>query len=248
MGRTGHGPAIADHRGRALPRAPSHGAERLARIRLGVHREESRGEVLQAHRRRPAAARHRAVEVVALHRGGEPRDHGGGSPMSGPPDRDLPRLFRLPSARHRLRRDIDRELRFHIEGRIEELVAQGRTRQEAEREVRERFGDLGTVREQLEEIDTMTHRKRELGEWRSALARDVRHALRGLVQRPAFAAVVILTLGLGIGATTAIYALLDAVVLRPLPYPNASRLVYIEHPVPGVETNARWRMSQAGYF
>jgi predicted permease len=168
--------------------------------------------------------------------------------MSGAHDRDLPRLFRLPSARHRLRRDIDRELRFHIEGRIEELIAQGRTRQEAEREVRERFGDLGTVREQLEEIDTMTHRKRELGEWRSALARDVRHALRGLVQRPAFAAVVILTLGLGLGATTAIYALLDAVVLRPLPYPNASRLVYIEHPVPGVETNARWRMSQAGYF
>jgi putative ABC transport system permease protein len=168
--------------------------------------------------------------------------------MSSARDPNRPKLFRLPSARHRLRGDIDRELRFHIEGRIEDLIAQGRTRQEAEREVRERFGDVSVVREELEEIDTMTHRKRELGDWRSALARDVRHALRGLVQRPAFAAVVILTLGLGIGATTAIYALLDAVVLRPLPYPNASRLVYIEHPVPGVETNARWRMSQAGYF
>jgi predicted permease len=168
--------------------------------------------------------------------------------MSAPRDRGLPRLFRLPSARHRLRRDIDRELRFHIDGRIEELVAQGRTRQEAEHEVRERFGDLTTVRHELEEIDTMTHRKREIGEWRTALARDVAHALRGLVQRPGFAAVVVVTIGLGLGATTAIYALLDAVVLRPLPYPNASRLVYIEHPVPGVETNARWRMSQAGYF
>ena len=94
----------------------------------------------------------------------------------------------------------------------------------------------------------MTHRKRELREWWGAVARDFMVASRGLVRRPAFAAVVVLTLGLGIGATTAIYALLDTVVLRPLPYPNASRLVYIDHPVPGVETNARWRMSQAGYF
>jgi len=159
-----------------------------------------------------------------------------------------PRLFRLPTSRRRLRGDIDRELRFHIEGRIEELIAAGLTRQQAEREVSERFGDLSVVRDELEEIDTMTHRRREFGEWRSALARDLVHALRGLVRRPGFAAVVILTLGLGIGATTAIFALLDAVVLRPLPYPNASRLVAIEHPVPGVETNAKWRMSQAGYF
>jgi len=159
-----------------------------------------------------------------------------------------PRLFRLPASRRRLRGDIDRELRFHIEGRIEELIAAGLTREQAEREVTRRFGDVSSVRVQLEEIDTMTHRRRELGEWRGALARDLGQSLRGLVLRPAFASVVVLTLGLGIGATTAIYALLDAVVLRPLPYPNAARLVYIEHPVPGVATNAKWRMSQAGYF
>jgi predicted permease len=159
-----------------------------------------------------------------------------------------PKLFRLPTARHRLRRDIDRELRFHIEGRVEELVARGYTRAEAEREVGERFGDMTTIRDECEEIDTMTHRRRELGEWRAALARDFGHALRGLARRPGFTAVVVLTLGLGIGATTAIYALLDAVVLRPLSYPNASQLAYIDHPVPGVDADARWRMSQAGYF
>ena len=159
-----------------------------------------------------------------------------------------PRLFRLPTSRRRLRGDIDRELRFHIEGRIEELIASGLTREQAEREVTLRFGDVSVVRNQLEEIDTRTHRRHELGEWRNALARDFTQALRGLVHRRAFAGIVVLTLGLGIGATTAIYALLDAVVLRPLPYPNAARLVYIEHPVPGVETNAKWRMSQAGYF
>jgi len=159
-----------------------------------------------------------------------------------------PKLFRLPTARHRLRRDIDRELRFHIEGRVEELVAQGYTREQAEREVSERFGDVGTVRNELEEIDTMTHRKREFGEWRSALARDFGYALRGLFIRPGFAIIVILTLGLGLGATTAIYALLDAVVLRPLPYSDSDRLVYIDHPVPGINQDTHWRMSQAGYF
>src|SRR4029077_17259397 len=122
------------------------------------------------------------------------------------------------------------------------------TREQAEQQVTQRFGDVSAVRVQLEEIDTMTHRRRELGEWRGALARDLGQSLRGLVRRPALASVVVLTPGLGIGATTALYALLDAVVLRPLPYPNAARLVYIEHPVPGVETNAKWRMSQAGYF
>ena len=55
-------------------------------------------------------------------------------------DAGLPRLFRLPTAKHRLRGEIERELRFHIEGRIDELVAQGYTRQQAEREVTERFG------------------------------------------------------------------------------------------------------------
>ncbi len=95
----------------------------------------------------------------------------------------------------------------------------------------------------------MTHRKTRAR--RMAERTRARFRLRDSRSRsfvPAFAAVVVLTLGLGIGATTAIYALLDAVVLRPLPYPNAERLVYIDHPVPGVETNANWRMSQAGYF
>ena len=162
--------------------------------------------------------------------------------------RERPRLFRLPTSRRRLRSDIDRELQFHIEGQIEELVTAGRSRADAERDVLERFGDLLTVRDECEEIDAMTHRRREFKEWRSALARDLRYALRGLVQRPAFSAVVVSTLALGIGATTAIYTLLDGVVLRPLAYPNADRLIYIEHPVPGVGADARWRMSVAGYF
>src|SRR5678816_4243872 len=186
--------------------------------------------------------------MVSVHRGGEPPHRRAGGTMSNGREGKRPRLFRLPTSRRRLRGDIDRELRFHIDGRSEELIASGLTREQAEREVTLRFGDVSVVRNQLEAIDTRTHRRHELGEWRNALARDFTQALRGLVHRRAFAGIVVLTLGLGIGATTAIYALLDAVVLRPLPYANAARLVYIEHPVPGVETNAKWRMSQAGYF
>jgi putative ABC transport system permease protein len=163
-------------------------------------------------------------------------------------DTERPRLFRLPVSRRRLGSEIDRELHFHIEGRIDELVASGYSRDAAEREVFERFGDLTSVREECEEIDVMTHRRRELEELRAALARDVRHAMRGLARRPAFSSVVVLTLALGIGATTAIFTLLDAVVLRPLPYPSPERLVVIQHPVPGVGDDHRWGMSQAGYF
>ena len=161
---------------------------------------------------------------------------------------ERPKLFRLPVSRRRLGSEIDRELRFHIEGRVDELVASGYSRDAAEREVFERFGDMTSVRDECEEIDAMTHRRREFKEWRAAMARDVRYAIRGLAQRPAFSAVVVLTLALGIGATTAIFTLLDAVVLRPLPYPAPERLVVIEHPVPGVGDDRRWAMSQAGYF
>ena len=62
-----------------------------------------------------------------------------------------PRLFRLPASRRRLRGDIDRELRFHIEGRIEELIASGLTRDQAEREVTRRFGGDG-LPESLEHL------------------------------------------------------------------------------------------------
>jgi predicted permease len=66
------------------------------------------------------------------------------------------------------------------------------------------------------------------------LLHDVRYALRQLRARPGFTLVALLTLGLGIGATTAIFTLLDAIVLRPLPYPNAERLVAVRHTAPGM--------------
>lgn len=79
------------------------------------------------------------------------------------------------------------------------------------------------------------------------LRRDVPYALRLLRRSPGYAAAAGLTLALGIGTTTAIYALLHAVVLDPLPYPDSHRLVAIDHPVPGLNPEWRWGLSEAGY-
>jgi putative ABC transport system permease protein len=82
-----------------------------------------------------------------------------------------------------------------------------------------------------------------------AASRDVRHAGRALLRSPAFSLIAFATLAIGIGATTAIYTVLDAVALRPLPYRNVDRLVSVLHPatVPG-NGESKWGMSAGGYF
>ena len=79
--------------------------------------------------------------------------------------------------------------------------------------------------------------------------RELHQAARALVRTPAFSLVALATLGLGIGATTAIFTVLDSVVLRPLAYPTANRLVLVTHPVSGTAVTAgKWGVSPAGYF
>src|SRR4030095_16611000 len=85
-------------------------------------------------------------------------------------------------------------------------------------------------------------------EWRSAMMDEVRLALRRLARQPAFTIPAILTLALGIGATTAIFTVLDAVILRPLPYRNAAHLVYIVSPMPGMGKDTRWCLGRHEMF
>jgi predicted permease len=82
----------------------------------------------------------------------------------------------------------------------------------------------------------------------NSLLHDLRYAVRSLRRSPGFTVIAVLVLALGIGATTAIFALLDSVALRPLAYPDAERLVWISSPVPGVGPDAVWGLSPAGYF
>lgn len=80
------------------------------------------------------------------------------------------------------------------------------------------------------------------------LKRELRHALRGMVRTPGFTVIVLVTLALGIGATTAIFTILDRVVLRPLPYADSNQLVWIDSPTPGVSRDSRWAISTAEFF
>jgi predicted permease len=122
-------------------------------------------------------------------------------------------------------------------------------RDEAEREAQRRFGNRERVEAEVEQIDFSTHKRRALRERLDDLQRNVIFALRQFRRSPGFTVVVTLTLALGIGATTAIYTVLDAVVLRPLPYAGADRLVSVLHPatVPG-NGESKWGMSAGGYF
>lgn len=138
-----------------------------------------------------------------------------------------PPFWFLRRAPDRIARDVDEELRVHLEMRVEELVAGGMRPDEARQEAARRFGDLDGTRVSLRRIDRRkeTNMQREL--WWSDLRQDVRVALRGLWRAPALAITILVTVGLGIGATTIIYAAVDAALLRPLPYRDPDRLAWI---------------------
>jgi len=145
-------------------------------------------------------------------------------------------------------RDVDDELRFHLDERIAELVAHGATPHAARAQALEEFGDVEHVRADLHDIDRRILDTRGRREWRNVMKDEIRHALRRLVRQPAFTVPAILTLALGIAAAAAIFTVLDAVVLRPLPYAAADRLVYLDSPVPGVAPNARWWLGRHEMF
>jgi putative ABC transport system permease protein len=81
-----------------------------------------------------------------------------------------------------------------------------------------------------------------------SLKREIGRALRSLARSPGFTVIVVITLALGIGSTTAIFTMLDSVVLRALPYADADRLVWLDSPTPGVKPDSRWGLSVAEFF
>lgn len=127
-------------------------------------------------------------------------------------------LFKRTAVEH----DIDDELRFHFDNQVESYVARGVERAEAVRRVRLEFGGLDQVKEEYR--DALGVRLVE-GSWR-----DLRFALRALRATPIVTAVAILSLALGIGANTAIFSLVESLMLRQLPVEDPSRLVLVTAP------------------
>ncbi len=124
-------------------------------------------------------------------------------------------------------RAVADELAFHIEGTVDELVAAGWTRAEARTEALRRFGDIDRIGAECVRIDRQKRRRQRRRDVMRDRLQDVRHALRALRRNPGFALIALLTLAVGIGATTAIFTVVDGVLLRPLPFAEADRLYLI---------------------
>jgi putative ABC transport system permease protein len=124
--------------------------------------------------------------------------------------------------------NLDREIRSHLDAEVEERRAAGMSEPDAVRAARRAFGSVAFAREEVRAV--WVHR------WLDDLRRDVLYSLRWLVRAPTFTAAAVLTLAIGIGATAAIFSVVNGLLLAPLPFPDADRLVRIVENVPAEES------------
>jgi len=134
-----------------------------------------------------------------------------------------PRFFRTS-----VQDEVEGELAFHLEMATRELMEQGMSRANARVEAERRFGDSSSINAQCRRYGEERDRRANRAEYRHELQQDVTFALRQLARARSFTAVAGVTLALGIGATAAVFSALDAVALRPLPYPDADRIVNVQ--------------------
>src|SRR5262245_4731770 len=111
--------------------------------------------------------------------------------------------------------DIDAELRFHFDARIEDLIALGRTPESARAQAEEEFGDVVVARARLRAIDDRLEQRRRRRDWIDSLRQDVAYSARSLTRSPTVSIKIVLTLALGLGVNAALFSLLDVVYLRP---------------------------------
>ena len=146
--------------------------------------------------------------------------------------RTLNRLF----GRSRRYDDLSVSIQEHIDERTEELMEEGMPRKEAEQKARREFGNVTLIQE----------RGREVWQWAAleSVRTDLRLVFRRLGKSPGFTVTVLLTLAIGIGANTAVFSVVNRVLLRPLPYPDSDRLVSLWLNAPGA---AAWPTFPAAF-
>jgi putative ABC transport system permease protein len=144
------------------------------------------------------------------------------------------RLLRFSiRTRAAMRRDADDELEALIACRVEHLIARGMSPDDARAEAIRRLGaPLDQVRHQLHTNADQRERRMRVVEFVESVMQDVRYATRGLARRPAFVAVAVLTLAIGVGATTAIFSAVNVLILRPLPYARPDELMTVSVVLP----------------
>jgi putative ABC transport system permease protein len=147
--------------------------------------------------------------------------------------------FRAIFLRNTVEAELDDELRFHLEHQLEKYRRAGLSEKEAARRIRLEFGGTEQVREECRDARGTR--------WVEDAIQDLRHAARSVRKYPVFAAALVITVALGVGASTAIFSVADAVLLRPLPYPDASRLVLAVRDMP-LRNIRDYPMSSADYL
>jgi predicted permease len=152
----------------------------------------------------------------------------------------LPDIFR----RRKIYGDLAEEMRLHLEERTEQLMSEGMSRQEAQEAARRAFGNPTLLEERSREVWQLP--------FVESLGRDLKLVFRRLRKSPGFAATVILTLAIGIGANTAVFSVVNSVLFKPLPYPDSEQLVAVRLIAPGAaglaDFSSGLRLSSSMYF
>jgi predicted permease len=136
-----------------------------------------------------------------------------------------------------LEQGLDEEIRFHLERQIEKHLRAGMAPEEARRQAYLKFGGVDGAKEGTRDEIRPVLLQDSL--------RDLRHGMRALRRAPGFTVVAVLTLAIGIGATTAVFTVVKGVVINPLPYPDADRLIVVQHWANGMNTKIPFTMSGA---
>ena len=125
------------------------------------------------------------------------------------------------------RGDVNDELRFHLEAKVDDLVAQGWSAKAARDEAERQFGDLRVVQEAGERLERERQRNMQRRDYWTECLQDICYGLRTLRRDRAFSIITILILGLGIAANTAVFSVVNTLLLRPLPFADAQQLTWL---------------------